>query len=165
MEGIHMKKCLLLVVGLVLSPIVLSSQEKPVMVVQVFTAASDVVWPYDMKQMQAQIVAEFKVTLGKDFDIVAEAPTTPPSKVYTLATEVTAWHAGNAAKRIVVGLGSGRESADIQYRVTDGSGKKVLERKDTIRTSFFSQGAGSTGTIGHPFAEKIAERIKDAKLK
>src|SRR5712691_4368124 len=85
MEGIHMKKYLLLVVGLTLSPIVLSSQEKPVIVVQVFTAASDVVWPYDMKQMQAQIVAEFKVTLGKDFDIVAEAPSTPPSKVFTLA--------------------------------------------------------------------------------
>ena len=160
-----MKKCLLLVVGLALFPIVLSSQEKPVIVVQVFTAASDVVWPYDMKQIQAQIVAEFKIILGKDFDIVAEAPTSPQSKVYTLATEITAWHPGNAAKRILVGLGSGRESADIQYRVTDGSGKKVLERKDTIRTNFASQGAGSTGTLGHPCAEKIAERIKDAKLK
>jgi Domain of unknown function (DUF4410) len=165
MEGIQMKKYLLLVVGLALSPIVLSSQEKPVIVVQVFTAASDVVWPYDMKQMQAQIVAEFKVTLGKEFDIVAEAPSTQPSKVYTLATEITAWHPGNAAKRLLVGLGSGRESADIQYRVTDGSGKKLLDRKDTIRTNFYSQGAGSSGTLGHPFAEKIAERIKDAKLK
>jgi hypothetical protein len=63
-------------------------------------------------------------------------------------------------------LGSGREATDIQYRLTDGSGKKVvLERKDTIRTDFFSQGAGSTGTLAHPIAEKIADRIKDAKLK
>ena len=115
--------------------------------------------------MQAQTVAEFKVTLGKDFDIVPDVPTPSPSKVYTLETQITAWHAGNAAKRIVVGLGSGRESADIEYRVTDGSGKKVLERKDTIRTNFYSQGAGSSGTLAHPFAEKIADRIKDAKLK
>ena len=84
-----MKKYLLLVVGLALSPNVWSSQEKPVIVVQVFTAASDVVWPYDMKQMQAQIVAE--------------PPSTPASKVYILATEITAWHPGNAAKRLLVG--------------------------------------------------------------
>ena len=160
-----MKQCLALVLGLTLAPIILSSQEKPVIVVQVFTAAPDVVWPYDMKQMQAQIVAEFKVSLGKDFDIIGEAPASPTSRTYTLATEITAWHPGNAAKRMLVGLGSGRESADIQYRLTDGSGKKVLERKDTIRTNFASQGAGSTGTLGHPFAEKIGDRIKDAKLK
>jgi hypothetical protein len=78
-----MMKCMLLVVGLTLFPMVVSSQEKPVIVVQVFTAASDAVWPYDMKQMQAQIVAEFKVTLGKDFAIVAEAPSTPPNRVFT----------------------------------------------------------------------------------
>jgi hypothetical protein len=143
----------------------LFSQEKPVIVVQVFTAAADVVWPYDMKQMQAQAVAEFKVSLGKDFDIVAEAPATAKGNVYTLDAEITAWRPGNAAKRLIVGLGSGRESADIQYRVTDGSGRKVVERKDTIRTTFYSQGAGSTGTLAHPFAEKIAERIKDAKLR
>jgi hypothetical protein len=158
-------KSLPLIVGLALSPAVLSSQEKPVIVVRVFTTAAGVVWPYDMKMMQAQVVAEFKVALGKDFDLVAETPTTPNGTVYTLDAEITAWRPGNAAKRLIVGLGSGRESADIQYRITDGSGKKVLERKDTIRTTFYSQGAGSTGTLAHPFAEKIAERIKDAKLK
>jgi hypothetical protein len=136
------------------------SQGKPAIVVHVFTAASDVVWPYDMKQLQAQAVAEFKVELRKNFDIVAEAPTAPQGNVYTLDTEITAWHPGNAAKRLIVGLGSGRESADIQYRVTDGSGKKLLDRKDTIRTTFYSQGAGSSGTLAHPFAVKIAERIK-----
>lgn len=160
-----MKKCLLLVIGLAVSPIALSSQEKPVIVVNVFTAASDVVRPYDMKLMQAQTVAEFKVTLGKDFDIVPEAPATPQGNVYTLDAEITAWRPGNAAKRLLVGLGSGRESADIQYRVTDQSGKRVVDRKDTIRTNFYSQGAGSTGTLAHPSAQKIAERIKNAKLK
>ena len=160
-----MKKHLLLVTALALSPIGLSSQEKPVIVVQVFTAASDVVWPYDMKTMQVQTVAEFKVSLGKDFDIVAEAPASPPGNVYSLDVAITAWRRGNAAKRLLVGMGSGREAADIQYRLTDASGKKVVDRTDTIRTSFYSQGAGSVGTLAHPIAEKMAERIKDAKLK
>jgi hypothetical protein len=164
MEGIRMKKYLLLVLGMALSPVAMFSQEKPVIVVQVFTAASDVVLPYDLKLLQTQTVAEFKVELGKDFDIVTEAPATPQRRVYTLNTQITGWHPGNAAKRLLVGLGSGRESADIEYRITDGS-KKVLEHKDTIRTTFYSQGAGSTGTLAHPFAVKIAERIKDAKLK
>ena len=61
-------------------------------------------------------------------------------------------------------MGSGRESSDVVYRVTDSGGAKVLDKKDTIRTNFYSQGAGSTGTLGHPIAQKIAERIKSAKL-
>ena len=160
-----MKKCLLLAIGLALSPMALSSQDKPVMVVQAFTAAPGVVLPYDMKLLQTQLVAEFKVMLSKDFEIIAEAPTSPQGTVYTLDAEITGWRPGNAAKRFLVGFGSGREASDLQYQVTDGSGKKVLERKDTIRTNFFSQGAGSTGTLAHPIAQKIAERIKDAKLK
>jgi hypothetical protein len=80
--------------------------------------------------------------------------TRPPSTIYTLDAEITGWRPGNAAKRLIVGLGSGREASDIQYRVSDGSGKKVLERKDTVRTNFYSQGAGSTGTLAHPIAQK-----------
>jgi hypothetical protein len=165
MEGIRMKKCLLLTAGLALSAIALSSQGKPVIVVQTFTTASGVDLPYDMKLMQTQLVPEFKVMLGKEFDIVTEAPATPQGSIYTLDAEITAWRPGNAAKRLIVGLGSGREASDIQYRVTDGSGKKVLDRKETIRTNFYSQGAGSSGTLAHPIAQKIADGIKDAKLK
>jgi hypothetical protein len=160
-----MKKCLLLIVGFVLSTIGVSSQGRPVIVVQAFTTAAGVQLPYDLKLMQPQLVAEFKVMLGKEFDIAAEAPTTSPGTIYTLDGEITGWRPGNAAKRIIVGLGSGREASDIHYRVTDASGKQVLERKDTVRTNFFSQGAGSTGTLAHPIAQKIAERIKEAKLK
>jgi hypothetical protein len=158
-----MKKRLLLIIGLALSPL-LFSQGKPAMVIQVFTTASGVALPYDMKQMQTQLIAEFKVLLGNEFDIVAEAPGTLQGTVYALDAEITDWRPGNAAKRIFIGLGSGREATDIQYRVTDGPGKSVLERKDTIRTNFFSQAAGSTGTLAHPIAQKIADRIKDAKL-
>ena len=159
-----MKKCSLLTIGLVLSAIALSSQGKPVIVVQTFTTASGVDLPYDMKLMQTQLVPEFKVMLGKEFDIVTEAPTKPQGTVYVLDAEITGWRPGNVAKRLIVGLGSGREASDIQFRVSDGSGKKVLERTETVRTNFYSQGAGSSGTLAHPIAQKIADRIKDANL-
>jgi uncharacterized protein DUF4410 len=157
-------KRLLVVVGLAVSTLSLSSQTKPVMVVNAFTTAKDVELPYDMKIIQSQLVAELKVMIGKDFDIKAEAPAGVDGTVYTLDGQFTAWHAGNAAKRIMVGLGSGRESSDISYQLSDSSGKKVVEQKDTIRTNFYSQNAGSTGTLAHPVAQKIAERIKMAKL-
>jgi hypothetical protein len=160
-----MKKGLVVVIGLTVLTIGLSSQGKRVLVVKAFTVAPSVELPYDMKLMQTQLVAELKVELGKEFTIVTETPTAVESALYTLDGEITGWRPGNAAKRLVVGLGSGREASDIQYRVTDSSGQKVLERKDTVRTNFYSQGAGSSGTLAHPIAQKIAERIKDAKLK
>jgi hypothetical protein len=160
-----MKKCLLVVAALALSASTIFAQGKPVIVVQPFTAAAGVELPYDMKLMQAQLVPEFRVMLGKQFEVVAEAPTNAQGTVYTLEGEVTSWRAGNVAKRILVGMGSGRESSDIRYSLTDQSGKKVIERSDTIRTNFYAQGAGSTGTLAHPIAQKIADRIKDAKLK
>src|SRR5580765_383604 len=160
-----MKKSWLLITGFVLSTIGLSSQGKPVIVVQAFTASAGVELPYDLKQLQPQLVADLKVQMGKEFDFVAEAPASPPGTIFTLDTAITGWRPGNAAKRLVIGLGSGREASDIQYRVTDGSGKKVLEGKDTVRTNYYSQGAGSIGTLVHPIAQKLAERIKNAKLK
>ena len=102
--------------------------------------------------------------LGKQFDVVAEAPATAQGTVYTLDAQITGWRPGNAAKRLLLGYGSGREASDIEYQVTDSSGKKPIARQDTIRTNFYSQGAGSSGTLAHPIAQKIADRIKDAKL-
>jgi hypothetical protein len=165
MEGIRMKKCLLFVAALTLSAIAISAQGKPVIVVQPFTAAAGVELPYDMKLMQAQLVPELRVMIGKEFEVVAEAPATAHGTVYTLNGEITGWRAGNVAKRLLVGMGSGRESSDIRYSLSDQSGKKVIERSDTIRTNFYAQGSGSTGTLAHPIAQKIADRIKDAKLK
>jgi hypothetical protein len=160
-----MRKFWLLVVGLALSSAALSAQGKPVLVVNAFTTGPDVTLPYDMKLMHAQLIPEFKVMLGKDFDVVVEAPASAAGNVYTLNAEITGWRAGNAAKRLLVGMGSGRESSDIQYRVTDAAGKAVVDRKDTIRTNFYAQNTGSTGTLAHPIAQKIAGKIKDAKLK
>ena len=154
-----------LAIALALAPVVLSAQEKPTLIVNAFTTAQGVDLPYDLKQLHGQLVAEFKVMLGKEFTIAAEAPTTPSGKVFTLDGEIVAWRPGNAAKRILVGMGSGREASDVAYRVTDAAGAKVVDKKDTIRTNFYSQGSGSTGTLGHPIAQKIAERIRSAKLR
>src|SRR5436853_4879633 len=105
-----MKKALTVVIALALASAFAraGAQGKPALVVHVFTTAPDVTLPYDMKQFQPQMVAELKVQLGKEFDIVTESPTTASGNVYALDCEVTAWHAGNAAKRLIVGLGSGR---------------------------------------------------------
>ena len=160
-----MKKRRLVGIVITLATFGLSAQAKPVMMVQVFTTSPGVELPYDMKLMQVQLVSELRVMLAKQFEVVAEAPPAPQTAIYTLDAEITAWRAGNAAKRLLVGLGSGREASDVHYRVTDSSGKAVLERKDTIRTNFYSQGAGSTGTLAHPIAQKIADRIKESRLR
>jgi hypothetical protein len=154
----------LLAVTLAIAPVIVSAQDKPTLVVNPFTTASGVELPYDLKQLHGQLVAELKVMLGKDFTVIAEAPANSAGKVFTLDGEIVAWRPGNAAKRLLIGMGSGRESSDIVYRVTDAGGAKVIDKKDTIRTNFYSQGAGSTGTLGHPIAQKIAERIRSAKL-
>lgn len=160
-----MKSYPLCIVAIALATAGLSSQGKPMIVVQPFTVAPGVKLPYDMEVLQAQLVAEFDVMLGKQFDIVAERPASPPDTIYTLEAEIAAWRPGNAAKRLLVGLGTGREASELRYRIIDRSGQTVLERDDTIRTNFYSSGAGSTGTLAHPIAQKIADRIKDSRLK
>lgn len=160
-----MKKSLLLIVGLACSVATLSSQANRVVVIQPFTLATGVELPYDVKLLQAQLVADLKVQIGKEFTIVAEPPASPQGSVYLLDGVITGWRPGNAAKRLVIGLGSGREATDVHYRVADSAGQLAIDQTDTIRTNFYSQGAGSVGTLVHPIAQKIAERLKNAKLK
>jgi hypothetical protein len=160
-----MKKFLAIVVVLVASHLGLSAQEKPQLVIHAFTVAPGVELPYDMKLLQAQMVAELKVELGKDYNVISDSPTASEGTGYALHGVITGWRPGNAAKRMLVGMGSGRESSDIDFHVSDGSGKKVIERKETIRTNFYSQGAGSSGTLAHPIALKVSDRIKESKLK
>ena len=160
-----MKRFLPIVIAFVVSAVSLASQEKPKLVVHAFTVAQSVELPYDMKLLQTQMVAELKVELGKDYNVISEPPSAPEGPFYGLHGVITGWRPGNAAKRMFVGMGSGREASDIEFHVTDSSGKKILERKETIRTNFYSQGAGSSGTLAHPIALKVSDRIKEAKLK
>lgn len=169
------KGIVLLACGLAVASLTLFAQDKPavppapaknsVIVVNTFTAAN-VSWPYDMQEMQRQTVAEMKAKLGTQFDIVIEAPVATPAHLYTLNGEVVGWRAGNAAKRAFIGMGSGREAADIHYWITDQTGEKLLDKKDTIRTEFWGSAfTGSVGQLAHPVADKISKRIRDAKLK
>jgi hypothetical protein len=140
------------------------AQEKAALVVNSFTLASGVNWPYEMKQMQLQTVTELTVKDSSFFDVLADVPASQ-SRAYTLEGEIMEWHAGNRATRMMVGMGSGRETAKIHYWLTDKDGKKVFEHTDTIRQAFWGNAyASSVGQLAQPFADKIAERLKDAKL-
>src|SRR5437867_2180565 len=103
-----------------------ASPSKPLILVTAFVTTKEVVWPYDMKELQKQTVAELYAKVGKDYDVAAEIPAEPHGHVYTLNGEVTSWRPGNRAKRMLVGMGSGRESADIHYWLTDETGEKTF---------------------------------------
>ena len=160
------RKFAILVLLLAIAAVPLSAQQKPSLVVGTFVLANGVNWPYDMKQMQLQTITELKIKDGQSFEVVSEAPQGSGSKVYLLDGEVLEWHAGNRATRLMVGMGSGRETAKIHYWLTDPvSGKKVFEHTDTIRQAFWANAyANSVGQLAQPFADKIADRLKDAKL-
>ena len=147
-------------------PAATSTASKPVIVVSAFTTVKEIAWPYDMKDLQRQTVAEMSSKAASEYDVVAEGSNGTHGRVYMLGGEVVSWHPGNRAKRMLVGMGSGRETADIHYWLTDEGGKKVFENKDTIRAEFWGNAyAGSVGELAHPFADKISGRIKNAKLK
>jgi len=155
---------LLLLPVTLIAPSFLAAQDKPAIVVHNFTATPGQPWPYDMKQMAAQTVAELQRKDGKRLDVAVEVPANQ-AKTFTLDGEVTEWHPGNRAKRLMVGLGSGRETAKIHYWLTDASGKKVFEHTDTIRAAFWGNGyADAVGQLAQPFADKIADRLAEAKL-
>jgi hypothetical protein len=166
----------LLLLAMTSIPIMASSHEKtkaadpssvvnadlPILVVRSFAVAPDIAWPYTAAQVKAQMIASLKMKVGNKFNVVPEAP--PGSgHDYVLQGEVTKWNAGNQAVHSFVGYGAGRESAAIHYWVTDPKGEKIFEHKDVIRESYFS-GVSSVGELAHPLADKVAIRLRDAKI-
>ena len=151
---------------LVLVAMPLTAQGRPSLVVNAFTVANGVNWPYQPNQMQLQTITELKIKDGPKFDVIPEAPKDNPGKVYVLDGEVLEWHPGIRAERLLVGAGTGRETAKIHYWLTDmATGKKVFEHTDTIRQAFWGNAyEGSVGQLAQPFADKIALRLKDAKI-
>lgn len=138
--------------------------DRPVLVVHEFTVSEKTGWPYDLKQLQSETVAELRGR-EKTLDVLVGPPASARAHAYTLEGEIVSWRAGNAAKRIMVGMGSGRESADIHYWLTDETGRRVFDHKDTIRAEFWGNAyAGSVGQLSHPFASKIAARLSQTKL-
>lgn len=135
------------------------------LIVREFGVSNKVGWPYDIQQMQTQTIAELRAKSGEHLDVLIDAPATPRTHTYTLEGEIVSWRPGNRAKRMMIGMGSGRESAEIHYWLTDNQGKKIFEHKDTIRAEFWGNAyQSSVGELAHPFASKIAERLTEAKL-
>jgi hypothetical protein len=138
--------------------------DKPALVVNTFTTASGLSWPYDATQLQLQTIVELKRKDGQYFN-VADKSDDKATATYTLSGEILEWHPGNRATRMFVGMGSGRETAKIHYWLTNQSGKKVFEHTDTIRQAFWGNAyANSVGQLAQPFADKIAKRLAEAKL-
>jgi hypothetical protein len=143
-----------------------AQEGKPTLIVETFLIATGVVWPYDMNQLKAQTVTELVTKDGQYFAVLPDPPKEANGALYKLQGEILEWHAGNRAKRMLVGVGSGRETAKIHYWLTDASsGKRVFDHTDTIRQAFWGNAyANSVGQLAQPFADKIAERLKEAKL-
>jgi hypothetical protein len=160
-----MRKQTLIMIALLLSGALQTrAQERPTVVVQPFALAASIAWPYDMKQLQTQAVAELQTKDAKKCLVSEELPSSR-THYFTLHVEILEWHPGNAAKRALVGMGSGRESARIRLELTDESGKKIFTHEDIIRTEFYASAyLGSVGQLAHPLADKIGRRIGDAKL-
>jgi hypothetical protein len=143
-----------------------SAQEKPAIVVHAFKLAADVTFPYDMNQLRSQAIAMLNDKDGTLFDAVPEPPT-GRVQVYVLDGEVQEWHKGNVAERLLIAAGSvaGRENAKIHYWLTDKDGRKIYENTDVIRQGFMKNvHEKNVGTLNTPFAEKLTERLKEAKL-
>jgi len=142
-----------------------ADQSKPTLVLETFTIATGVSWPYDMNQLKLDTLGELIKKDDRYFFVTPEPVNGAQGAVYTLRGEVLEWHSGNRAKRLLVGMGSGRETAKIHYWLTDSSGKRVFDHTDTIRQAFSGNAyAGSVGQLAQPFADKIAERLKAASL-
>ncbi|MGA9056923.1 MAG: hypothetical protein WB763_10480 [Terriglobia bacterium] len=66
---------------------------------------------------------------------------------------------------IAAGSVAGRENAKIHFWLTDKDGKTVFETTDVIRSLWMrNKKMKSTGMLARPFREKVAERLKEAKL-
>ncbi len=139
---------------------------RPVIVVEPFAVSKDLTWPYDAKQLHQQVVLILKTKgdVKNRYDIVADK-SEAAGAVYTLSGEIVNWRAGNRATRLVVGLGAGRETAEIRFWLTDEKGSRLLERTETIRAAFIGNAvAGSVGQLAEPFAAKLADRLEDVRL-
>ena len=66
---------------------------------------------------------------------------------------------------IAAGTVAGRENAKIHFWLTDKDGKKVFETTHIVRSLWMrNKKMKSTGMLARPFREKIAERLKEAKV-
>ena len=99
-------------------------QGKPTLIIETFAVSTSVPWPYDMNQLKLETFSELLKKDSQYFVVLPEPVQDAKDAVYTLRGEVLEWHPGNRAKRLLVGMGTGRETAKIHYWLTDISGKR-----------------------------------------
>jgi hypothetical protein len=148
-----MKRTVFLWMCLLIFPLGALAQEvKPLIVLNAFTVAADSALPYDMKLLQTSTVAELKARFIKEFvDFAAESSGKASGKTYKVDGVFSNWKGGSTAKRILVGFGSGRESVDLHFWITDEAGKKLVDRKEKIKAQFLGSAyQGNVGELVHP---------------
>src|SRR5690349_17268338 len=79
-----------------------ASLNRPVLIVREFTVSNKTGWPYDLKQLQSETVAELRGKTSTT-DVLVGPPATPRAHTYTLEGEIVSWRSGNAAKRYMIG--------------------------------------------------------------
>ena len=161
-----MSKTFAMMFAFFLFPLTSWSQERVVLVVKAFTVDSESALPYDMKQLQISTHALLKARFAKDaVVVVTEEPPAAGGNIYVITGEFSNWKSGNTAKRIFVGYGAGREGVDFHFSITDQAGKKVVDRTERIKAQFLgSDYQGNVGLLVGPIADKIGDRIKNAKM-
>jgi hypothetical protein len=114
---------------------ILHAQDKAAtfVVVREFSVAATAAWPYDVKQLRTQTIAELTSKVSGQAEVVVEPPVSAPARLYTLEGEILAWRSGNAAKRILVGMGSASQfdhhtAKMVRYCGNNSEGEDLCQR-------------------------------------
>jgi hypothetical protein len=88
--------------------------------------------------------------------------------IIEISAELVDFAAGNMAKRMIIGLGTGRPHAGFNFSVKETATGKVLWTKTIKETASFWAGSMSSSTqrseLPDRVAKKLAEELKKAKL-
>ena len=142
-----------------------SSQVKRVIVVQPFTLAAGVELPYDMKLLQPQLVADARVQIGKEFDVVAEPPANPQGSVYTLDGEITGGVPATPLNALSLAWALvERPATCIFVSLTKPARRSPMHRTRSVPI-FTRRVLAPLGRSRIPIAQKMAQRIEEAKPK
>src|SRR5690348_1888623 len=63
-------------------------ESRPVVIVQEFSVSQKTGWPYDVKQLQSETVAELRAKSPDKFDVLVGTPETARIHTYTLDGEI-----------------------------------------------------------------------------
>lgn len=142
----------------------LPAASRTAVIVQKFTAGDKMNCPFDLDELRAQIAIALRVKSKNHIDALLEPPPTPRLHSYILQGEVVACRRPSLAKVLTIGVFSygavGLQTAvDIHYWLADAQGRRILERRDTVRGK-----RNGDPDLVPPGATKIAKRLADSRL-